>query len=218
MKAENSNVALEELERFRGIQWLHNHWAGPVSPRSYYWYVTFEGNPELHSLVEQCQQEINFPYYDLTPIGDLHLTIDEIAPVQDITPERLEAIGSAAMRACVKIPAIDIIVGGLGGTRGAIGFLAYPAQPIKELRDTLRAATLSAYPDPRARSAEFHPHVAIAYANSDNVPAAEAIAAVEKMNSSAHVNVTITHATLVLLERRIRSYAWQTVSQVPLVG
>jgi len=218
MEAMNSNVALEELERFRSIQWLHNHWSGPVSPRSYYWYLTFENNPELHSLAGQCQQEIDFPYYDLTPICDLHLTLDKIAPIQDITPERLDAIESAAKRACATFPEIEIIVGGLGGTRGAVGFSAYPAQSIRELRDALRVATLSVCPDLSARSAKFHPHVTIANANSDDVPAAEAITAVEKLNPSAHVNVTITHATLVLLERRPRSYAWQAVRQVPLLG
>jgi 2'-5' RNA ligase len=217
MKAENPN-ALEELERFRSIQTLHNHWARPARAPSYYWYVTFENNPELHSLAEQCQQAISFPYYDLTPAHGLHLTLDHIAPVRNIAPERLVAIESAATRACSVIPAFNVTVGALGGTRGAIGFTAYPAQPIRGLRDTLRAATLSAYPDAYARDSEFHPHVAIAYANSDNVPAAEAIEAVEKMNSVAHANVTIKHATLALLERRPRSYAWQTVSRIPLAA
>jgi hypothetical protein len=54
--------------------------------------------------------------------------------------------------------------------------------------------------------------------NSDNVPAAEAISAVEKLNSAAHVSITITEASLVLLERRPRSYSWQMVKKIPLTG
>ena len=210
--------ALEELERFRSIKWLHNHWSRPVRPRSYYWYLTFENCPELRSLAEDCQRAISFPYYDLASARDLHLTLDRIAPDRDITPERLDAIESAAMRACETIPQFDVTIGSLGGTRGAIGFTAYPARPIRELRDTLRAATLSAYPDAHVIGSEFHPHVAIAYANSDNVAATEVIAAVEKLNPAAHVSVTITHGTLVMVERHPRSYAWQAVSRVPLLG
>jgi hypothetical protein len=60
--------------------------------------------------------------------------------------------------------------------------------------------------------------VTIAYANADDVPAAEAVAAVEKLNATARVDVTIEDASLVLLARRQRSYAWQAISRVPLDG
>jgi len=215
METETSD-ALEGLERFRNIKRLHNHWSRPAGPRSYYWYLTFENYPELHSLAEECQRAISFPYYDLVPTPDLHLTLDRIAPDRNIAPERLDAIESAAMRACGEISPFDCTIGFLGGTRGAIGFTAYPARPIRELRDTLRAATLSVYSNAHVKSSEFYPHVAIAYANSDNIPAAEVIAVVERLNSSAHVSVTVTHGTLVLLERHPRSYAWRAVSRVPL--
>jgi 2'-5' RNA ligase len=208
----------EELERFRSIQRLHNHWARPVGPRSYYWYLTFENYPELHSLAEECQREISFPYYDLTPSRELHLTLDRIAFEGDIEPNRLADIEASAVRACAEMPPFEITIGSLGGTRGAIGFSAYPVDPIRELRDTLRAATLSFYPSAPVRDSEFHPHVAIAYANADNIPAAEVIAAVEKLNPAACVSVTVTHGTLVLLERRPRSYAWQAFSRIPLSG
>jgi 2'-5' RNA ligase len=208
----------EDLERFRNIRSLHNHWSRPIGPRAYYWYVTFENCPELHSLARKCQEAISFPYYDLTPLRELHITLDRIKFDRDITPDGLGAVEAAAISACGKMKPFDVTISSLGGTPGAIGFTASPAQPIRELRDTLRAATLSAYPDAPVRSSEFHPHVAIAYANSDNVPAAEVIAAVEKLNETAHVSVTITEGTLVLLERRARSYAWQAVSRIPLAG
>ena len=34
-------IALEEVERFRTIRQLHNHWARPRSEPGYYWYLTF---------------------------------------------------------------------------------------------------------------------------------------------------------------------------------
>lgn len=209
---------LEELERFRNLRWLRNHWSRPIGPRAYYWYLTFEDSPELRSLARECQEAIAFPYYDLTPPYDLHLSLDRIAFDGDITLDQLGAIEAAAIRACQEIPPFDITIDSLGGTPGAVGFTASPAQPIRDLRDAFRAAVLSVYPDAPVRRSEFHPHVAIAYANSDGVPAAEVVAAVEKINASARVDVTIDKGALVLLERRQRSYTWQMVSRIPLAG
>jgi 2'-5' RNA ligase len=66
---------------------------------------------------------------------------------------------------------------------------------------------------------ETVPHVTIAYGNADNVPAADAIAAVEKLNASEPTaEAVIEEAELVLLHRRQCSYAWEVVSRVPLTG
>lgn len=208
----------EELEHFRNIRWLHNHWSRPVSPPAYYWYLTFENRLELHSFVRECQQRISFPYYDLTPPRDLHLTLDRVAYSGAITSDQLGEIVDAALMACSEIPPFDVTVGSMGGTPGAVGFTVSSAQPVRELRDALRAATLSSYPLAPVRGSTFHPHVAIAYANSDNISATEVIEVVEELNAIAHVKVTVTHATLVLLERRPNAYAWQSVSQIPLSG
>lgn len=217
MEAPDS-VNPEELERFRNIRWLHNHWSRPIAQPAYYWYLTFETCLNLQSLGRQCQDAIDFPYYDLTPLRDLHLTLDSVAFAADITADVLGNIEAAALHAFQQMSTFDITIGPLGGTPGAIGFTVSPAERIASLRDTLRAATLMVYPDAPVRRSEFHPHVAIAYANSDNVPAADVIAAVEKLNATARGNVTVTvrDAALVLLERQPRSYAWQTVSRVPL--
>ncbi len=209
-------IYLEELEKFRGLRRLHNHWSRPIGRAAYFWYLTFENYPQLHSLVSECQKAINFPYYDLIPAADLHLTIDRVAFGGDITQDQLAGIEAAATSACRNIPPFEVTIGALGGTVGAIGFTVFPAQPIRELRDTLRAATLSVCPNAPVRHSDFHPHVAIAYGNCDGVPAAEAIAAVEALNPTAIVDVTINEATLVMLKRHSRSYAWQVVSRIQL--
>jgi 2'-5' RNA ligase len=211
-------VAREELERFRGIRRLTNHWSRPVGPPAYYWYLTFEGSPGLHSLARRYQEAISFPYYDLTPATDLHLTLDRIAVESEIPSDRLDAIEAAAIAACARIPPFEITVGSLGGTSGAIGFSAYPDQPIRRLRDTLRIITQSVCPEARPNRSQFHPHVTIAYCNSDGVPAAEVITAVEQLDANSHVGVTVKEGVLVLLERRPRSYVWRPVSRIPLSG
>jgi len=214
--SEVANLAnLEELERFRTIRRLRNHWSRPIGPPAYYWYLTFEEHTELQSLASKCQQAISFPYYDLTPPRDLHMTLDKIAFDGDLTPDQLHRIEAIAARTCREIQPFDVTIGPLSGTPGAIGFSVFPIQPIDELRNKLRQATLSIYPEAPVTRSEFHPHIAIAYANSD-VPAAEAIAALNELNTAAFLNVTVEEGALVLLKRHQRSYAWQPISRVPL--
>jgi 2'-5' RNA ligase len=209
----------DEVQDFRNLRSLTNHWARPIEPPAYYWYLTFEHSPELQAAAAWCQQAISFPYFDLTPVSDLHLTLDRVAFEGELAGGQLAAIEAAARQACRNIARFEMTVSLLGGVSGAIGFTAFPEPPIRELKDTLRAATLSAYPYAQVRQSRFHPHVAIAYANSDGILAAEVIAAVDKLNASAQrVDLAVDHITLVLLERRPRSYAWRAISRIPLTG
>jgi len=207
---------IDELERFRSIQRLRNHWSRPIGPRSYYWYLTFEQSPQLGLLAAECQRAIAFPYYDPISTQDLHLTLDRIAFDSEIALLQLDEIEAAARIICQEISPFDVTIGRLGGTPGAIGFTAFPVQPLAALRNALRKATLSVYPAAPLRHSGFHPHVAIAYSNSDDIPAAEVIAVVKRLNPVAYVDVTINDGALVLLERDHRAYKWQVVSQVPL--
>jgi 2'-5' RNA ligase len=157
-------------ERFRTLRHLTNHWNRPATPRAYYWYLTFEMSPQLRSLVQQCQEAISYPYYDLVAENDLHLTLDRIAFEGDVSPTQLSVIEAAAIRACGEIMPFDVSIGSLGGTPGALGFSATPSEPIRHLRDALRDATLSVHPDAPIKGGKFHPHVTIAYCNSADIP------------------------------------------------
>ncbi|MFI6501109.1 2'-5' RNA ligase family protein [Nonomuraea typhae] len=205
-------------ERFRKLQSLTNHWRRPATPRAYYWYLTFDIPPHLRSLVRRCQEAISFPYYDLLADSDLHLTLDRIAFEGNITLDQLNSIKAAAINACEEIPPLNITIGSLGGTSGAIGFSASPIGKIRHLRDTLREATLSIYPDAPIKDSEFHPHVTIAYCNASDVSATQAVAAVEKLSGLTCADVTAKEGALVLLERRKRSYSWEAIFHIPLSG
>ncbi|WP_344611214.1 2'-5' RNA ligase family protein [Dactylosporangium salmoneum] len=209
------SAAAAELDRFRGIRQLHNHWARKATKPSYYWYLTFEDRTQLHALAERCRDAIRLAYYDFIPTTGLHMTLDRIAVDGDVTSEVLQAVASAAAHACSDIPAFEINIGGIGGTPGAIGFSTYPSEPLQHLRDTLRGATLSTYPDAPVRAQDFHPHVAIAYCNA-NVDAAAAVAAVERLSRLSAVTVLISHVALVLLEQQPRAYTWQEIERIQL--
>jgi hypothetical protein len=204
---------------FDNIQLLRNHWSGPARPRAYYWYLTFADDAAICDLAARSQQALAFPYYDPVPPHGLHMTIDGIAPEGGITAAQLNSVSAAARLACQAISPFRISLGELSGTRGAIGFAVTPVAPISQLRDTLRAATLSVCPDAAATREEMIPHITIGYGNTDGVPAANAIAAVERLNASRpRAEATVGQAAVVLLERRQRSYAWELLSQVPLTG
>ncbi len=86
------------------------------------------------------------------------MTIDRIAPERGITAAQLNSVTAVARLACQAIPPFRIRLGELSGTRGAIGFTVTPVAPISQLRDTLRAATLSVRPDAAATREEMIPH------------------------------------------------------------
>lgn len=209
------DVAYRELEKFRKITWVRNHWARMPSPRTYYWYLTFEDCTELHGLVEQCRSLLSVPYYDPTPQTDLHLTIDRVAHEQDVPPSKITAIEAAALRACRRVREFELTIGALGGTATAVGFRAVPDDPTRHLRDVLRRATISVHPEAPVKISALHPHVGIAYSNSD-APALEAVAAVERLSTLRPVTVAVRRVALVLLEQYQRSYSWRTVAHIPL--
>ena len=204
---------------FGNIRLLRNHWSGAARPRAYYWYLTFADDAAICDLAARAQQAVAFPYYDPVPPDGLHMTIGRIAPEGGITAAQLNSVSAVASLACQAIPPFRIRLGELSGTRGAIGFTVTPVAPISQLRDTLRAATLSVCPDASATREEILPHITIAYGNPDGVPAADAIAAVETLNASKlRAEVTVRQTAVVLLERRQRSYTWELLLQVPLTG
>jgi 2'-5' RNA ligase len=204
---------------FGNIRLLRNHWSGPARPRAYYWYLTFADDTTICDLATRAQQALAFPYYDPVPPDGLHMTIGRIAPEGGNTAAQLNSVSAVASLACQAIPPFRIRLGELSGTRGAIGFTVTPVAPISQLRDTLRAATMSVRPDGAATREEMIPHITIAYGNTDGVPAADAIAAVETLTASKlRAEVTVRQTAVVLLERCQRSYTWELLLQVPLTG
>jgi hypothetical protein len=209
-------IAAEELDRFRSIVRLRNHWARTQHPRTYYWYLTFEDCASLRHLIDQCHSILSLPYYDPTPLNALHTTIDRVILAEDAFPDRLQQIEVAAHDACRHVQPFGVSVGALGGTASAIGFRVVPDAPIRHLRNVVRAATLSINPNaPVKDDSTFRPHVAIAYCHSDG-SANQALAAIEQLSRLPPIELTVSEVALVLLDRTERSYSWRAVARIPL--
>lgn len=188
-----------------------------VGPLGFYWFLTFETSPELHSLARACQAEMISTSYDLAPVESLHLTLDRIAHSGGGAAGRLDAIEEAARRACRELAPFDIAVGPVIDIRGAVGFAVSPALQVHRLREILRAATLFGNPEAPIKSATSDPHVTIAYPSG--AAKSDALRGIDSIGPAAQqVNVTITEVLMVFLERNKRSYSWQVVTRIPLSG
>ncbi|MFI9503816.1 2'-5' RNA ligase family protein [Nocardia sp. NPDC052566] len=184
----------------------------------YYWLLTFEHAVELHALVKGCQQSIDPTYFDLTTADGLHLTLDRIAHDGEASHDLLDSIGAAARDACRRQPSFTLTIGHLTNLRGAIGFIASPHEMVHALRDRLRAATRSIYPDAPVKGSASNPHVTVAYPVFEGL-AEKAAATAEKAGSTLErVDVTVTEVVMVALERHSRSYQWDVVSRIRLSG
>ncbi len=200
------------------MNFLENHWTGPFGQLGYYWFLTFDKYAELHDSVTRCQPSIDFPYYDLAPLDKLHLTLDRIVPPRELARHQIDSIEASVKQACQ--PPFDIETNRLTGIGSAVAFNVLPAQPVRELRDTLRSATRAACPGIALKQPKTSPpHITIAYANSDYISATEAMTAVDKVNETVRtVNIKVDEAIMVLLEREQRAYSWQVVSRIPSSG
>lgn len=197
------SLTAAELENFRGIRRLRSHWARTDHGPAYYWYLTFKDCNGLHVFAHRVRSGIRLPHFDFTPTDSLHMTLDRIGSGGIVPLDRIRAIAAVAADACRDVAPFDINLGGLGGTPGALGLVAFPREPVHNLRDTVRAATLSVIPDAPVRQSEFHPHVALA---------------VEQLSTLDPVVVAVEHVALVLVERGCRTYTWRPVARIPLRG
>ncbi|KAA8886192.1 hypothetical protein F3087_26750 [Nocardia colli] len=189
---------------------------GRIGPLGYYWFLTFEHASEFHAQVKDCQQSINTAHFDLTAAEGLHLTLDRIAYDGELSSSQLGSIASAAGHACRRQSPFTLRMDHLTDLHGAIGFIASPQERVHTLRDGLRTATRSVFPDAPVKDSASNPHVTVAYPAFEDLPAAAA-AMVEKMGATAYgVDVAITEAIMVSLKRHPHSYEWDVISRISL--
>ncbi len=189
---------------------------GRVGPLGHYWFLTFEHASELHALTKQCQHVIDTAYFDPTPVDGLHLTLDRIAYDGASTPEQLASVVAVAHSVCSDQAPFTLTFERLTNLRGAIGFVVSPAEYVRSLRETLRAATLSVFSDPPVKDSSSAPHVTIAYPIFEGL-SPKAAATAQTIDATVEsVAVAISEVVMVALERREHSYSWQVVARIPL--
>ncbi|MFD6397394.1 2'-5' RNA ligase family protein [Nocardia sp. NPDC060249] len=185
-------------------------------PLGYYWFLTFDHASELHSRTKECQEVIDPAHFKTTPADSLHLTLDRISRPRACTVEQRASIAVAAQHACRDLRPFSLSVDRLTNIRGAIGFVISPAAPVMELRDALRAATISVLPQASLKESTSNPHVTIAYPIFEGMDEMAAAAAATAGSAIHGFHVVTTEAALVSLELRDNSYVWDVIERIEL--
>lgn len=183
---------------------------------AYYWYLAFGDQPEVRALASRCQDVIAAPHFDLIDDSELHMTLERVAFVEDINAERLRMIQQSADRLLVGFDPLDITIGPLAGSTGALSFSVEPRDRLVALRSLLMSANRESGIPVDGDAQSFRPHVGIAYC-SRRIDARAIIAQVEMLRALPRVKICIREALLVALTRNERSYSWEAVHRTLLV-
>jgi 2'-5' RNA ligase len=196
-----------------------NHWDRRgwwPGRRAYYWYLTFEHQPELQELARICQVAIEkFPSFNLVPLEYLHMTLDRVGFADEITDDDLLAAEKVTANATRHMRPFTISVGPLAGSTGALSFSASPRQPIDRLRLSIAQEAAKVVRTIAPDGSHFRPHVGIAYCNQ-SISAGPVIETVRSLRQLAPVTVRVNNVSLVRLTREQQAYTWSAVRTFPL--
>lgn len=204
-------------------QALRDHWwwrPGWRQGRSFYtWHVTFAGQPVVGELAAHYAPVLSLlPFYDPIPVEWLHLTTQGVGFADDVRREDLDAIIVAVQRRLATLEPFTVTIGPAQIDAEALGTRVRPEAPIARLRSEIRAGIAQVWgedgvPD---RADGFWPHVSLGYCSQagPSQPAVDALAS----RAERSVEVTITEASLIDLDRDTKLYRWTEIAAARLGG
>lgn len=198
---------------------MRNHWwwrpGWDVGRRFYTWHLTWDDQPDVHRFASAYRQALaGLPGLDLIPDRWLHLTMQGVGFVDDISEDTAEAIVTAARPRLAALQPFKVTMSAPIVDPEAILVPVTPAEPVRRLRGELRAAIGDVLPEVPEPADGFVPHVSIGYSNSDG-DAAPYAAAIEATDV-APARALVTHADLIVIHRDHQMYEWTTPARIPL--
>ena len=204
----------------------------PPSVRSHWWWrpgwadgrhfyacrMTLDGQPQLRELVADYRQALAAaPGIDLIPPRWLHLTMQGLGFVDEVSRGELGALGDAltAELATTDPPTVEFRY--LTVHPEAVYLKARPADALYPLRLKVHDAVASVlgptrFTEPAPDRAKFLPHVSIGYISQDEET--EPIAAALRKLTTRPVKVTFATADLLEYHRDHRMYEWTSATPV----
>jgi 2'-5' RNA ligase superfamily len=172
------------------------------------WYLTFENQPRLRRTVERLQSRlVGVAEVDPVPPPWLHLTVEDVAFVDEIAPRQVHDLVETAASAMEGWSAPPLVLGPVAPMGDALVLEARPSERLQELRERLRASTSVALGPEKVRGPlEFRPHVSFAYVNA----CCDLRQVLEPMDDllADRVLVSVPTLTLAAVTRRNRHYQW----------
>lgn len=198
---------------------MRNHWwwrPGWNQGREFYtWHLTFDQQPDVHRFAAAYRHALAPANgLDLVPDRWLHLTMQGIGFVGEVDEGTVREITDAARVRLAEVPAFDVTLRTPIVDPEAILVPVEPADPVRGVRDAIRAAIGEVLPEVPESAYGFTPHVSLGYSNAEG-PAAPFAAALADTDIPA-VTAHITHADLIRINRDHRMYVWEPFAQVPL--
>lgn len=205
---------------FRGVQQMHDHWRRPgwtTGRRSYHWLLTAPSDAEdVRRIAAACQAGIAGPDLDPVPLDALHVTVGRIGFTDEVTIETAAAVAAEAVKECADLGPIELLVGPLAGSRGAVRFSLSPWHPLIAIHQRLTTATWRVLRGQSVMNTDrFRPHLSIAYANS-TFPTSSLIASVDRLRTVPPVTMTLDSVALVELRREERTYRYLKLHEIRL--
>ncbi len=185
--------------------WWRPGWR--VGRRGYAWHLTFRDDPDVHRLAAVYRQGLaGLTELDLVPDASLHLTMQQVGFVDEVTDEQVRLMVEAAKRRLSVLPPFDLELVRPVITREAVRWDPVPVGPVVAVRLAIRQAMAEVWPLVPGREAGFVPHVSIAYSNAPVAYAAvaSALALIEAPPARARIE----KADLIVIHRDQRMYEW----------
>ncbi|HEY9376215.1 MAG TPA: 2'-5' RNA ligase family protein [Jiangellaceae bacterium] len=196
---------------------LRNHWR-PEAPDYLTWHLLFDDQPALHAMARKYQRAVaGIEGIDVVPIEWLHLTVQGVGAVDEITAPEVHDLVDAAREQLAGTPTFDLTFRPAEVHWEGITLTAAPVEPVSRVRTALQAAIATVRgPDrvPGADTDVLWPHISLAYANAA-VPAAALFDAIGDVRRESVV-VKIDQAALIVLRRADRRYVWSDVATAQL--
>jgi 2'-5' RNA ligase len=199
---------------------MANHWwwrpGWGVGRRFYTWHLTVGAQPDVQRYAAAYRDALaHLP--GLGPIPDqwLHLTMQGLGFADEVDERDVQAIAAAAQSRLSDHPPLELNLTDVIVTPEAVLAPALPADAVTAVRDTIRAAIADIWPSVPEAPDGFHPHVSIAYSNTE-APAEPVYQALSTVNT-APATARITAADLIVIHRDRRMYEWETYAQA-LIG
>jgi 2'-5' RNA ligase superfamily len=184
--------------------------------RLYTFHFTFADQPAVQELAAKARASLApVAWLDLVPGEWLHCTTQGVGFSQDVSVDDLAAITDAARSRLADVPPAVVTVGAPKAVgEGAVCWVG-PDGALDPARDALRAAIGDAWGSTRVpETAEWAPHVSVAYANADGPTALVD----DALGEGWGVMVTLRRVDLISLGRDNRVYEWETIASIPLGG
>jgi len=192
-----------------------SHW--PTGREDYHWHVLPGTELARDRIARPYAELISQP--GLAPVRPefMHVTVQRLPPVSDITEGDLDGMARLVREACTGIAPFAVTAGRAEAWETSVVCLLRPGYLLASLRQVVVGAARTVTGSrPGADPAAYHPHLALAYAtghvDQDRVRAWLADC------DAAEAPLPVTRLTLVAQRHDGREITFRVIDQIPLGG